>query len=134
MNRAFLCSAIEGLVSQCGYHFKIGDKSHYPTTVCRSPAAFMTHPEFESIEGRRHGRITHKVTLKLAQQGAKLSSSERNALLNTMEEELLELFVALSKTERVAVVDKLTIAPCSEAIDAHGALAIEAEAYVTTIF
>ena len=134
MNRAFLCSAIEGLVSQCGYHFKLGDESHYPTTVCRYPAAFMTQPEFESIEGRRHGRITYKVTLKLVHQGAKLASSERNTLLNTMEEEIIEIFAALSQTERVAVVDKLTIAPSAEAIDAHGALAIEAEAYVTTIF
>ena len=134
MNRAFLCSAIEGLVSQRGYYFQLGDESHYPTTVCRYPALFMSQPEFESIEGRRHGRITYKVTLKLAQQGAKLATSERNAQLNTMEEELVELFIALSQTERVAVVDKLTIAPCSEAIDAHGALAIEAKAHITTIF
>jgi hypothetical protein len=66
--------------------------------------------------------------------GAKLSPSERNALLDEMEQEMLDLFVALSETERVAVVDELTISPCSEAIDAHGALAIEAKAYVTTIF
>ena len=134
MNRAFLCSAIEGLVSQRGYHFQLNDESHYPTAVCRYPAAFMAQPEFASIEGRKRGRITYKIALRLAQQGAKLASSERNALLNTMEEELMELFVALSNTERVAVVDKLTIAPYTEAIDAHGALAIEAKAYVTTLF
>lgn len=134
MNRAFLCSAIEGLVSQRGYHFQLSDEARYPTTVCRYPAAFMAQPEFESIEGRQRGRITYKVALKLARQGAKLASSERNSLLNTMEEELLELFVELSRSERIAVVDKLTIAPCSEAIDAHGALAIESKALITTIF
>ena len=134
MNRAFLCSAIEGLVSQRGYHFQLNDKAHYPTTVSRYPAAFMAQPEFASIEGRQRGRITYKVSLRLAQQGAKLSPSERNALLDTMERELVELFVALSNDKCVAVVDKLTIAPLAEAIDTHGALAIEAEAYVTTIF
>ncbi len=134
MNRAFLCSAIEGLVSQCGYHFQLNDEAHYPTAVCRYPAVFLSQPEFHSIEGRKRGRITYKVTLRLAQMGAKLSPSERNALLDEMEQEMLNLFVALSETERVAVVDKLTISPCPEAIDAHGALAIEAEAYVTTIF
>ena len=46
----------------------------------------------------------------------------------------MEIFVALSKTECVAVVDQLTISPCSEAIDAHGAIALEAKANVTTIF
>ena len=134
MNRAFLCSAIEGLVSQCGYHFQQDDKAHYPTAVCRYPAAFLSQPEFHSIEGRKRGRITYKVNLRLAQLGAKLTPAERNNLLDEMEEELLNLFVALSETERVAVVDELTISPCSGAIDIHGALAIEAEAHVTTIF
>ena len=134
MNRAFLCSAIEGLVSQRGYHFQLSDEARYPTTVCRYPAAFMAQPEFESIEGRERGRITYKVALKLARQGAKLASSERNSLLDTMEEELMDLFVALSESERVAVVEKLSIAPCTEAIDAHGAIAIEAKAIITTIF
>lgn len=134
MNRAFLCSAIEGLVSQYGYHFLLNDKSYYPTTVSRYPAAFMTQPEFMSMEGRRHGRITYKVTLRLAQQGAKLAPAERNNALNQMEKELMEIFIALSKAENVAVVGNLTISPCSESIDSHGAIAIEAQASVTTIF
>ena len=134
MNRAILCSAIEGLSSQYGYHFQLNDKSYYPTTISRYPAAFMAQPEFEGIEGRQHGRTTYKVALRLAQQGAKLSPIERNALLDQMERELMEIFVALSKTECVAVVDQLTISPCSEAIDAHGAIALEAKANVTTIF
>jgi len=134
MNRAFLCSAIEGLVSERGYHFQINDDSYYPTTVCRYPAAFMSQPEFASMEGRKHGRITYKVALRLAQQGAKLSATERNNLINSMEQELIEIFVELSKTERVALVDELSIATTTEAIDSHGALAIKATALVETIF
>ncbi|MBQ5647943.1 MAG: hypothetical protein IIV16_02330 [Alistipes sp.] len=134
MNRAFLCSAIEGLASERGYHFQINDDSYYPTTVCRYPAAFMSQPEFASMEGRKHGRITYKVALRLAQQGAKLSATERNNLINSMEQELIEIFVELSKTERVAVVDELSIATTTEAIDSHGALAIKATALVETIF
>ena len=134
MNRAFLCSAIEGLASQYGYHFQLNDEAYYPTTVCRYPAAFMEPPEFASIEGRKHGRITYKVTLRLAQQGAKLAPTERNTLLDSMEKEMANLFVALSKAEKIAVVDNLSISPCSEAIDLHGAIALEAKAYVTTIF
>ena len=134
MNRAFLCSAIEGLASQYGYHFQLNDEAYYPTTVCHYPAAFMTPPEFASIEGRKHGRITYKISLRLAQQGAKLCPEERNALLDTMEKDLIDLFVALSKTERVAVIDELTISPTSSPIDAHGAISLEANAYVTTIF
>jgi hypothetical protein len=134
MNRAFLCSAIEGLASQYGYHFSLDDKSCYPTTISHYPAAFMTQPKFESIEGRHHGRITYSVTLRLAQQGAKLTPAERNNALDKMEKELMEIFIALSKTDNVAVVEKLSIASYSEPIDNHGAIAIEAQAKVTTIF
>ena len=134
MNRAFLCSAIEGLVSKCGYSFQLNDKSYYPTTVCQYPSAFMLQPEFSSMEGRKHGKIVYKVTLRLLHQAAKLSPTERNVLLDRMEEEMMQLFVELSQTERVAVVENLTIAPCVEPIDSHGAIAIEAKADIVTIF
>ncbi len=134
MNRAFLCSAIERLSSKCGYSFQLNDKSYYPTTVCQYPSAFMLQPEFLSMEGRKHGKIAYKVTLRLAHQGAKLSPTERNALLNRMEEQMMQLFVELSQAECVALVENLTIAPCAEPIDSHGAVAIEAKADVITIF
>ena len=134
MNRAFLCSAIEGLATQYGYHFQLNEEAYYPTTVCRYPAAYMKPPEFASMEGRKHGRITYRVTLRLARQGAKLAPAERNHLLDSMEKEMINIFVELSKTEKIAVVDNLTIATMPEAIDSHGAIALEAKAYVTTIF
>lgn len=134
MNRAFLCSAIEGLVSKCGYNFQLNNEACYPTTICRYPAAFMSQPEFESLEGRQHGRITYKVSLRLAKQGAKLSATERNALLDEMEREAMELFVALSREKIVAVVEELTISPPRETADIHGAVVIEAKALITTIF
>ena len=134
MNRAFLCSAIEGLASEYGYHFQQGEKSCYPTTVCRYPVAFLFQPEFVSIEGRKHGKITYKLSLALAQQAAKLSPKERNTMLDAMEEEMTKIFLELSKAEKIAVVDNLTISPSSEVIDNHGALAVVANAEVTTIF
>ena len=134
MNRALLCGAIEGLVSQYGYHFHLNDEAYYPTVISRYPAAFMSQPAFESIEGRQHGRISYKVTLRLARQGAKLAPAERNELLGRMEQELIEVFVALSKAECVAVVNELTISPSAQPIDNHGAVSLEAKANVTTIF
>ncbi len=134
MNRTILCSAIEGLVSECGYDFQLNDKACYPTTVCRYPAAFMSQPDFLRLEGRKHGRITYKITLRLAQQAAKLSPKERNAIVAEMEEQLMGIFVNLSHNEIIAVIEDLTITPYAEAIDAHGAIAIEAKANVVTIF
>lgn len=134
MNRTYLCSAIEGLASEFGYNFQQGDKSHYPTTVCRYPSAFLTQPEFVGIEGRKHGRITYHISLYLAKQGAKLSPAELNSTLDEMEQDMTNIFVELSKTERVAVVENLTIAPIAGIIDNHGALNLVAQADVTTIF
>lgn len=133
MNRALLCGTVEGLASGYGYSFTLHDKSYYPTTITRYPAAFMSQPEFSSIEGRKNGRITYKVTLTLAHQAAKLTPAERNELFAQMESHLTEIFVGLSQSEFVAVVDELTIEPLN-GIDSHGALAMEAEAYVETIF
>ena len=133
MNRAILCSAIEGLVSKVGYSFRLDDESCYPVTISRYPAAFMSRPDFVKMEGRQHGRITYKVSLTLAQQGAKLSPQERSERFARMEQEMIELFVELSKESCVAVVENLSITP-KEAVDAHGAIAITGEAEVETIF
>ena len=133
MNRALLCGAMEGLVSEYGYDFTLHDKSYYPTTISRYPAAFMSQPEFSSIEGRKHGRITYKIALTLACQAAKLAPAERNEVFDRMEQELSKIFLELSQLEFVAVVKNLTIKTLN-GTDAHGAIATEAQAYVETIF
>ena len=134
MNRTLLCRAIEGLVSRCGYHFQVNDEAYYPTTVCRYPAAFMSQPKFVRIEGRNHGRLPYNITLRFACQGAKLAPQERRSALEEMEQQIIEIFVELSRDKQIAVVDNLTIVPSAEAIDAHGSLAMVAQADVTTIF
>lgn len=134
MNRAILCSAIEGVVSTYGYDFTLNDDAYYPAAVCRYPAAYMSQPEFVSLEGRKHGRITYKVSLHFARLGAKLSPKERSGLLAEMEEQITGLFVDLSRHQRIAIVRDLTIKPLAGAIDLHGAVAMVAEAYVETIF
>lgn len=133
MNRALLCSAIEGLVSKCGYNFQLSDETYYPTTVCRYPVAFMSQPKFSSLEGRKHGRITYEVSVTFAQNGAKLSPERQNASLAEMEELAMNIFIELSKSELVATIEELTINPHG-VVDTHGAIAVVAKAHVVTIF
>ena len=134
MNRTLLCRAIEGLVMRCGYDFRQHDRSYYPSSLSHYPAAFLSTPKFVAIEGRKHGRITYNISLIVARQAGKLSPTERNELYAQMEQQLLELFVELSKEGLVAVVDNLTISPYAEAVDPHGAIALEAQANIETIF
>ena len=134
MNRAFLSSAMEGVVSSFGYDFYLDEESHYPTAVCRYPAAFLSQPEFIGKEGQKQGRITYRLTLRLGKPGAKLSPKERGDLLAQLEQDMVEIFVELSRTEKVAVVEKLTITPTSPTIDNHGAIAMIGKAEIVTIF
>jgi len=122
------------LVSEFGYNFMLDDIACYPTTVCHYPAAFMSQPQFQCMEGRKNGKITYAVSLQFAQQGAKLSPIEQNSLLQEMEQQMVEMFVQLSKEEGIAVVEELTITPASPTIDSHGALSIVGKARVVTIF
>lgn len=134
MNRTLLSGAIERLATEYGYDFQQGEGAYYPTTVCRYPSAFLSQPKFVSIEGRKHGRITYETSLSLARQGAKLSPSERNTALAEMEQEVIDIFTELSKSDNIAVIDHLTITPSADVVDNHGAIVIVAEAKVTTIF
>jgi hypothetical protein len=51
-----------------------------------------------------------------------------------MEEQLVDIFVELSKEGLVALVDNLTISPSAEAVAHYGAIALEARADIETIF
>lgn len=134
MNRAILCGAIEGAVSAVGYHFHPSAEGLYPVTISHYPAAVLFEPKFREIEGRNHGTIRYSVQLILARNGAKLSPSQRVAMLDEMEQDMLEIMMHLSQYDEVVAVDELTIEPSAERVDAHGAIALVAKADVVTIF
>ena len=134
MNRAFLQSAVEEVVSAYGYSFSVESQQRAPFHITAYPAAFMTQPKFNRQEGRRFGKITYDISLTLLHQGAKLSPTDRNSLYANMECELVDMFVELSQYDEVASVEELTIAPTSSPVDNHGAIAMVATAQITTIF
>ncbi len=134
MNCTYLRGAIEEAVSACGYTLTQSAEHYLPTSICHYPAAHLLPPEFRSIEGRNHGKITYSVELHLLHQGAKLSPSERNDRLDEMEREIIEIFTLLSEYERVLSVEELTFAPSATTIDNHGAIAMVAKAEIVTLF
>ncbi len=133
MNCTYLRGAIEEAVSTCGYTLTEGAEHYLPTSICTYPAAHLLPPEFHSIEGRNHGKITYSIELRLFHQGAKLSPSERSERLDAMEVDMVEIFTLLSNYERVLSVEDLTIAPAST-VDNHGAVAMVAKADIVTYF
>ena len=133
MNRAILSSAIEGAVSSYEYKFEEVPKSLYPCIIRYYTAVTLIEPEFLRMEGRKHGKITYSVTLHLDRNGAKLSPEERKQTLATMEQELVDIFLRLSKHQRIAGVEDLIIEPQPQ-LDNHGALSLVATAEVVTVF
>lgn len=81
MNRSYLTSALNDIAESKGYSFRSAPQEYMNSLVSRYPAAFMPYPEFRSIEGRRRGRITYRLTLHLLADGARLSPADRERSL-----------------------------------------------------
>ena len=103
-------------------------------TVRSYPAAWLAPLELHAVEGCGHGRATYDMTLHLLSSGARLSPTERRAALARMEEQLLEIFAALSLDERVLAVEGLSVRPRAFALTPHGEISQTAAARIVTFF
>ena len=120
MNRTHLEGAAEALAAQQGYAFHTGPEDGMAHTMRSYPAAWLAPLELHAVEGRGHGRATYNMTLHLLSSGARLSPAERRTALARMEEQLLEIFAALSLDERVLAVEGLSVRPRAFALTPHG--------------
>ena len=124
MNRTHLEGAAEALAAQQGYAFHTGPEDGMAHTVRSYPAAWLAPLELHAVEGRSH----------LLSSGARLSPTERRAALARMEEQLLEIFAALSLDERVLAVEGLSVRPRAFALTPHGEISQTAAARIVTFF
>lgn len=134
MNRANIYSAVEHLSSLYGYDFASAAETLLPSLVRQMPTVLMTPPEFHSMEGRKHGRITYRVKLLLIHGAAKASPHERAELLDTMERDALDIFSELCDEHFVAAVEELSMAPATKPITNYGDIALTVAANIVTIF
>ena len=103
-------------------------------TITSYPVMWLAPPQFDSMEGLRHGRMTYAVTLYAMEAGAKMSAVEREAAYARLEGDVVELFTALSKADVVVAVEKLTVRPQTRTLTNHGEVAVTATADVITFF
>lgn len=133
MNNKALCSAIGVEAEALGYSFSI-DEHGFEVAHAPFPFALLAPPRIHEAEGRRHGRITYDVTLKLAEAAADRSPEARRDLRNRLEADAVALFVALSQHERILAVENLTAAVEPYASTNRGDLTLTAKAHVITLF
>ena len=94
----------------------------------------MLHPKFQSIEGKKHGKITYSLTIHALQNGAKLSHDARTVLLETLENDMLDLLTELSNESFVVAVEEINLTPSTLKMSVSGDVAITATCLLTSFF
>ena len=62
MNHTNLTDAIGQLAAAAGYGFHTADERYMSQTITSYPVMWLAPPQFDSMEGLRHGRMTYAVT------------------------------------------------------------------------
>ncbi len=134
MNHTNLVDAIGQLAAEGGYEFHTADERFMSQTISAYPAMWLAPPQFDSMEGLHHGRMTYAVTLHALDEGAKLSPAERAEAYARLESDVVELFTSLSQADVVVAVEKLAVRAQSRSLTNHGEVAVTATADVITFF
>lgn len=134
MNRTHLEQAIRTLAAELGYTLLVDSDDRIPQTLASLPAAWLMPLRLKSIEGRRHGRQTYSVELRLLFPALNEEAAQRAERRALAEEQLVDLFTRLSRDSQVVTVQNLTIQPGAGSYTQHGELSQTAKADVVTCF
>lgn len=134
MNRVSLSNAMQALATERGYDFHAISAEYMPAIVSQKPTLIMLHPEFKSIQGRQHGKVTYSLTLHLMQNGAKASPNERIHLIDHLEDEILEMLSDLSNHDSITTIEQVSISPSALKLTVAGEVAVTATCEVTCLF
>ncbi|MBR5886302.1 MAG: hypothetical protein IKY93_06580 [Alistipes sp.] len=134
MNRRKLISAVQGICNAKGYEFRVLDSSALSAQSPSMPAAVLIEPKFQKIEGRKHGKITYRIVLYLFENGARLAPETVSEKIVQMENNMLEMFMQLSESEPIAVVDNLQMEHALQSKLGRAEIALKATADVVVIF
>lgn len=133
MNITYLTTAVQRAAQKLGYRFMAGERDYLPARVATLPAAYLLPPEFRSMEGRKGGKITYRLTLCLMAKGWNAPPEERVVQLERLENNALEIFTALSNEGRVLAVEELSFALTPNSLTTRGDIALTATANVLIV-
>lgn len=134
MNRKKLISAVERIAAENGYTFHATDEREMSHTIRKYPIVWLVPPIFNSMQGRKQGKITYSLTLHAMEEGANLPPAEREQVWAKLEEDILGIFSALSNEDFVIAVEDLKIRPTSHTFTTHGEICATATADIITFF
>ena len=134
MNRLSLSTAVQRVANAKGYDFHTVSAEYLPALASTKPTILMLHPKFQGIEGKKHGKITYSLTIHALQNGAKLPHDARTALLETLEDDMLDLLTELSNESFVVAVEEINLTPSILKMSVSGDVAITATCLLTSFF
>ena len=134
MNRNSIIQALDTIAKTKGYTLYTDADSLLPQRLKSFPAIWLSPLKFKSMEGRKHGKITYLLSLKALTQAAKLPPADHEGVWAKMEDDVLEIFSALSQQERVIAIENLSLKSNFATLTSHGELSLEATAEVITFF
>lgn len=134
MNNANLVNALREAATARGLSFRTADGDRIATPAPHLPAALLTPPKLNTVDGRRHGRAEYDISLRLLDDAARLPEQQRAECRHRLEKLALEIFAALSDEEFVIAVRKLAIVPRPFSEMGVGEMSAVASARVITCF
>lgn len=134
MNRKHLAKLFREAADMRGLSFVEAPESTMPGMVRSYPALWLLPPVLKSKEGRSHGRAVYTVQLRLLDDGLRLPPAERAARHDAAEREMVDIFTELSRDDRVALVDRLSVRVAQFALTPHGEISATADAEIETIY
>ena len=134
MNRKILLQAVERIATEAGYHFHSTSDEQMSQLITSYPAVWLSPPIFNTMQGRKHGKITYAVTLHALDAGSKLAPEKREQVWAKLEEDVVGMFSTLSQQDFVVAVENLKIRHTSHTLTSHGEVAATATADVITFF
>lgn len=133
MNSTILVKAVQQICGGCGYDFRIYSKEHPPLVTTQRAVALLEVPQFRSIEGSKHGRITYRVSLRLLHRAINLTTEAKSQIISQAETDALNIFTELSSKDGIAIVKNLQFDPLTLAMP-HCSAGTIATADIVTIF
>ena len=129
-----ITDSLAGTAALLELAFFTGTAEYLAAVVDRYPALFVETPQFRSMEGVSHGRITYRLVLHVLDAAAGHSAERRNQSIDIGEGLALTLLTQLSLAPSIVAVENISIRPSMLKLTGHGDVSVTAVADIVCDF
>lgn len=131
MRREELIEIVHRAVAAEGYAFHTGEVHTVGGIVRVWPAAWLSPPAMQKIDGRREGEATWRVTLHFM---ALPAGSSAESLWSTLERDALSVAGGIAADEAVCAIANVSCTPARGSLTPQGEVSVALQADITLWF